>query len=81
MVHLAQALAAKYGVSITGKVMNAMAIDAPDETFDVVYAANLLHHIPDPFIAVREMLALRQSKTISMIHIIGEQLKLLGIAR
>jgi len=41
MVHLAQALAAKYGVSITGKVMNAMAIDAPDETFDVVYAANL----------------------------------------
>jgi SAM-dependent methyltransferase len=55
MVHLAQALAAKYGVSITGKVMNAMAIDAPDETFDVVYAANLLHHIPDPFIAVREM--------------------------
>jgi len=55
MIHLAQALAAKYGVSITGKVMNAMAIDAPDETFDVVYAANLLHHIPDPFIAVREM--------------------------
>ncbi|WAS06363.1 class I SAM-dependent methyltransferase [Gloeomargaritales cyanobacterium VI4D9] len=55
MVHVAQELAAKYGVPVTGKVINAMAIDIPDDTFDMVYAANLLHHIPDPLVAVREM--------------------------
>lgn len=55
MVDVALKLAEKYGVSVTGKVVNAMAIDFPDNTFDVVYASNLLHHIPDPQIAIREM--------------------------
>ncbi len=55
MVQVAQELADKYGVKITGKVINAMAIDYPDHTFDIVYAANLLHHIPDPLVALREM--------------------------
>ncbi|APB35251.1 methyltransferase type 11 [Gloeomargarita lithophora Alchichica-D10] len=55
MVQLAQELATKYGMQITGKVINAMAIDFPDHTFDIVYAANLLHHIPDPLVALREM--------------------------
>jgi ubiquinone/menaquinone biosynthesis C-methylase UbiE len=32
-----------------------MALDFPDNTFDFVYASNLLHHIPDPQIAIKEM--------------------------
>jgi len=32
-----------------------MALDAPDNTYDIVYAANLLHHLPDPIAAIREM--------------------------
>ena len=35
--------------------MNAMEIDFPDNTFDIVYAANLLHHLPEPTMALREM--------------------------
>jgi len=32
-----------------------MALEFPDNTFDLVYASNLLHHIPDPKIALKEM--------------------------
>jgi len=55
MVEVALRLAQANQVSIIGRVINALAIDFPDNTFDVVYAANLLHHIPDPAIALREM--------------------------
>jgi SAM-dependent methyltransferase len=32
-----------------------MSIDFPDNTFDIVYASNLLHHIPDPKLTLQEM--------------------------
>jgi ubiquinone/menaquinone biosynthesis C-methylase UbiE len=55
MVEVALKLAAANGVAIEGHTVNAMAIDFPDNTFDFVYASNLLHHIPDPKIAIKEM--------------------------
>jgi SAM-dependent methyltransferase len=55
MVDVALKLAASNGVQVEGRVINAMAIDFPDNTFDIVYASNLLHHIPDPKVAIREM--------------------------
>lgn len=55
MVEVAQKLAIANGVEIGGQVVNAMAIDLPDNSFDIVYAANLLHHIPDPMVTIREM--------------------------
>ncbi len=55
MVEVALKLAEKNGVSVEGRVINAMAIDYPDNSFDIIYAANLLHHIPDPLITIREM--------------------------
>ncbi|MGQ9872366.1 class I SAM-dependent methyltransferase [Leptodesmis sp.] len=55
MVDVAIKLADKYGVRVEGKVINAMAIDFPDNTFDIVYASNLLHHIPQPEQTIREM--------------------------
>jgi ubiquinone/menaquinone biosynthesis C-methylase UbiE len=55
MVEVALKLAAANQVEIEGRVVNAMAIAFPDDTFDIVYAANLLHHIPDPVIAIQEM--------------------------
>ncbi|MCS7031738.1 MAG: class I SAM-dependent methyltransferase [Gloeomargarita sp. SKYG116] len=55
MLNVAQKLADQYGVTIGTKVVNAMAIDFPDNTFDIVYAANLLHHLPDPLLALQEM--------------------------
>ena len=54
MVETAENLANKYGVEIEGKVINAMEIDFDDNTFDIVYAANILHHV-DPSIALREI--------------------------
>ncbi|MCU0523956.1 MAG: methyltransferase domain-containing protein [Elainella sp. Prado103] len=54
MVEVALKLAETNGVQVQGRVINAMAIDYPDETFDIVYAANLLHHIPDPILTIRE---------------------------
>jgi ubiquinone/menaquinone biosynthesis C-methylase UbiE len=54
MVEVALKLAQANGVRVEGKVVNAMAIDFPDNTFDIVYASNLLHHIPDPHIAIQE---------------------------
>jgi ubiquinone/menaquinone biosynthesis C-methylase UbiE len=55
MVNVALKLAASNGVKVEGKVINAMAIDYPDHSFDIVYAANLLHHIPDPMVTIREI--------------------------
>lgn len=55
MVDVALKLAERNQVAIAGRVINAMAIEFPDNTFDIVYASNLLHHIPDPKLAIREM--------------------------
>jgi SAM-dependent methyltransferase len=55
MVEVALKLAAANGVNIEGQTANAMALDFADNTFDIVYASNLLHHIPDPKIALQEM--------------------------
>jgi ubiquinone/menaquinone biosynthesis C-methylase UbiE len=55
MVEVALKLAASNGVEIEGRTANAMALDFPDNTFDLVYASNLLHHIPDPKVALKEM--------------------------
>ncbi|WP_017303879.1 class I SAM-dependent methyltransferase [Spirulina subsalsa] len=55
MVEVALHLAAKNHVSIEGSVANAMELPFPDESFDIVYAANLLHHIPNPKIVLGEM--------------------------
>lgn len=55
MVEVALKLAAGNGVKIEGKIINAMAIDFPDSSFDIIYAANLLHHLPDPQACIREM--------------------------
>jgi len=45
MVQAALKLADVHNVSISGCIIDAMAIDFPDDTFDIVYAANLLHHV------------------------------------
>lgn len=55
MVEVALKLAAANGVQIQGRTMNAIALDCPDNTFDFVYASNLLHHLPDPRAAILEM--------------------------
>jgi len=55
MVEVAMQLAAANGVTIEGRTMNAIALDCPDNTFDIVYAANLLHHLPNPHAAIKEM--------------------------
>lgn len=55
MVEVALKLAEKNGVQVDGKVINAMDIDYPDNTFDIVYASNLLHHIPHPEITIQEI--------------------------
>ena len=55
MVEVALRLAEMNGVQIEGRTINAMEIDFPDNTFDIVYASNLLHHIPDPEMTLKEM--------------------------
>lgn len=55
MVDVALKLADRNHVNVEGRVINAMSIDIPDNTFDIVYASNLLHHIPDPVVTIREM--------------------------
>ncbi|MBD1935095.1 MULTISPECIES: class I SAM-dependent methyltransferase [Cyanophyceae] len=55
MVEVALQLAAANGVEIEGRTMNAIALDCPDNSFDIVYASNLLHHLPNPKLAIREM--------------------------
>lgn len=55
MVEVALQLAARNNVEIEGRTANAMSLEFPDNTFDLIYASNLLHHIPDPKIALKEM--------------------------
>jgi len=55
MVEVALRLAERNGVTVEGRVVNAIALDFPDDSFDIVYASNLLHHLPDPETAIREM--------------------------
>jgi SAM-dependent methyltransferase len=55
MVEIALKLSQKNGVEIEGATVNAMSLDFADESFDVVYASNLLHHLPDPEACIREM--------------------------
>jgi len=55
MVQVACQLAERNGATIEGCVANATALPFPDSSFDIVYAANLLHHIPEPHRALREM--------------------------
>ncbi len=55
MVEVALKLAEKNGVKIDGCTVNAMEMDFPDNSFDIVYASNLLHHLPEPEKAIREM--------------------------
>ena len=55
MVEVALQLAAANNVKISGRTMNAIALDCPDNTFDFVYASNLLHHLPDPQAVILEM--------------------------
>jgi ubiquinone/menaquinone biosynthesis C-methylase UbiE len=45
MVEVARCLAQRHGVEISARTINAMDIDFSDKTFDIVYAANLLHHV------------------------------------
>jgi len=47
MVALAGRLAEKHGVKINAIVMSAENLPFPDESFDIVYIANTLHHIHD----------------------------------
>ncbi|NJO81096.1 MAG: class I SAM-dependent methyltransferase [Cyanobacteria bacterium RM1_2_2] len=54
MVEVALKLAEANGVRVEGQVTNAMDMNFPDNTFDIVYASNLLHHIPDPTLTIRE---------------------------
>ncbi len=55
MVEKALSLATAHGVEIEARTMNALEIDFPDNSFDIVYAANLLHHLPDPERAIRQI--------------------------
>ena len=54
MVKVTLALAKKYNVEIHAHEMNAMEISYPDNTFDFVYASNLLHHV-NPHKTLKEM--------------------------
>lgn len=54
MLETAQLLARKYQVEIETKCINAEEIEFPDNSFDCVYAANLLHHVR-PETALQEM--------------------------
>jgi len=47
MVETARRISGRYGLTIEGKVLNAMELDFPDNTFDVVYASNILHHVQE----------------------------------
>lgn len=55
MVKVALELAKAHGVSVEGRVADAADLsEFEDGSFDVVYASNLLHHLPDPLACVRE---------------------------
>ena len=55
MVEVALKLAAANGVTVEGQTANAMQLSFPDNSFDLVYASNLLHHLPEPEVCIREM--------------------------
>lgn len=55
MVEVALNLATHNGVTIEGCTANATALPFADHTFDILYAANLLHHLPNPQLAIQEM--------------------------
>lgn len=54
MVAASLELAKTHGVEIKARVMNSVQTDFPNESFDIVYAANFLHHV-DPKAALLEM--------------------------
>ena len=54
MVEVAKKFAKKNNVIIDARVMNAMNMDCPDNTFDIAYASNILHHV-DPEVTIKEM--------------------------
>lgn len=45
MLRAAEALAQKYGVDIDTRRINAINLEFADNTFDIVYASNILHHV------------------------------------
>jgi 2-polyprenyl-3-methyl-5-hydroxy-6-metoxy-1,4-benzoquinol methylase len=47
MVETAAALGRKYGVELEGIVSSAEDLNVPSGEYDIVYAANLIHHVPD----------------------------------
>ena len=47
MIELLQQNAAQAGVRITGRVVPAEELDVPEASFDVVYCANIIHHVQD----------------------------------
>src|SRR3989338_7494052 len=54
MVEVAKKFAAKNNVKIEAHTMNAMDMDIPDNTFDITYASNILHHV-DQYKTLKEM--------------------------
>ena len=59
MLEVTQAVARRFGVAVDCVQLNADGIDFRDDSFDVVYAANLLHHVEldDCIDALRRVLA------------------------
>jgi ubiquinone/menaquinone biosynthesis C-methylase UbiE len=51
----ARALAQARGVAVRFEVGNVYALEAPDDSFDVVHAHQVLQHLTDPVAALREM--------------------------
>ena len=47
MVATALSLGAKFGVQLEGIVSCAEDLNLPAETYDIIYAANTIHHVPD----------------------------------
>jgi len=45
MINTAMTLAEKHNVKIKGKIIDALNLDFPDNTFDIVYCSNLFHHV------------------------------------
>jgi 2-polyprenyl-3-methyl-5-hydroxy-6-metoxy-1,4-benzoquinol methylase len=51
----ARAAADRTGVPVSFRVGNVYALDADDDSFDVVHAHQVLQHLTDPVVALREM--------------------------
>jgi 2-polyprenyl-3-methyl-5-hydroxy-6-metoxy-1,4-benzoquinol methylase len=51
----ARAAAERAGVEVTFEVGDVYALEAPDDSFDVVHAHQVLQHLTDPVAALREM--------------------------